>query len=75
MPPFTPKMGDLVIIKGGIVGRILRLQVTGQWRPRDDQRKGRVVLETWYPIEGWRLVPFAHILDRAAQGSRMSSAG
>jgi hypothetical protein len=29
MPPFTPKIGDLVIIKGGIVGRILRLQVTG----------------------------------------------
>ena len=75
MPPFTPKIGDLVIIKGGIVGRILRLQVTGQRRPRDDQRKGRVVLETWYPIEGWRLVPFAHIRDRAAPGSRMSSAG
>ena len=78
MPPFAPKVGDLVILKGGIVGRILGLQVTGRWgRPYDggDQRTGRVLVQTWYPIEGWRLVPFAHILDRAGPASRMSSAG
>jgi len=43
-PPFEPKIGDLVIIKGGIVARILPLESTGRWgRPYDggDQRRGR----------------------------------
>jgi hypothetical protein len=66
--PLDPKIGDLVILKGGIVGRILGLQVTGRclraWEG-GDQRKGRVLAQTWYPVEGWRLVPFEHVLDRA----------
>jgi hypothetical protein len=65
MAPLDPKLGDLVILKGGIVARILRLEVTGQWRriwEGGDQRRGRVYVETWYPVEGTRLVPFSHIL-------------
>ena len=66
--PLDPTVGDLVILKGGIVGRILGLQVTGRclraWEG-GDQRKGRVLAQTWYPIEGWRLVPFDHVLDSA----------
>jgi preprotein translocase subunit YajC len=54
MPPFTPEKGDLVILKGGIVGRILRLD-----------GEDRVLAQTWYPIERARLVPFTQILDRA----------
>jgi hypothetical protein len=65
--PLDPKIGDLVILKGGIVGRILGLNVTGRclraWEG-GDQRKGRVLVQTWYPIEGWRLVPWGHVLDR-----------
>jgi hypothetical protein len=69
MPPFEPKVGDLVILKSGIVGRILGLSVTGRYhRPYEggDQRRGRVLAQTWYPVEGWRLVPFDHILADAS---------
>jgi len=66
--PLDRTVGDLVILKGGIVGRTLDLQVTGRclraWED-GDQRKGRVLRKTWYPIEGWRLVPFDHVLDSA----------
>jgi hypothetical protein len=31
MPPFEPQVGDVVIIKGGLVARILRLEVAGRW--------------------------------------------
>jgi hypothetical protein len=27
-----------------------------------DQRQGRVYVETWYPVEGCRIVPFSHII-------------
>ena len=31
-PPFEPKIGDLVIIKGGgMAARTLRLEITGRW--------------------------------------------
>jgi hypothetical protein len=49
--PFTPQVDQLVIIKGGIVGRIVRLETD------------RVVLTTWYPLEVTRLVLFADLLD------------
>jgi hypothetical protein len=49
--PFTPAVGQLVIIKGGIVGRILRVDAD------------RVALMTWYPREIERLVPFDDLLD------------
>jgi hypothetical protein len=32
--PLDPTVGDLVILKGGIVGRILCLQVTGRGHTR-----------------------------------------
>jgi hypothetical protein len=51
--PFTPEVGQLVIIKGGIVGRITRLETD------------RVALTTWYPLEVTRLVPFDDLLDLA----------
>jgi hypothetical protein len=51
--PFTPQAGQLVIIKGGIVGRIVRVDAD------------RVALTTWYPTEVTRLVPFDDLLDLA----------
>src|SRR6516165_12838908 len=74
-PPFEPKIGDLVIIKGGMVARILRLEVTGRWgRIWDggDQRRGRAYVETWYPVEGCRLVPFTDILFRCINPATMA---
>jgi hypothetical protein len=55
--PFTPEVGQLVIIKGGIIGRIVRLD------------RDRVALRTWYPLEVTRLVPFEDLLDRCDAAS------
>jgi hypothetical protein len=52
--PFTPAVGMLVIIKGGLAGRIERLD------------PDRVAVTTWYPREILRLVPFDDLLDRCA---------
>jgi hypothetical protein len=74
MAPLDPKPGDLVILRGGIVARILRLQVTGQYRrilEGGDQRKGRLYVETWYPVEGRRIVPFSHILAGCSNPATM----
>jgi hypothetical protein len=77
-PPFAPKIGDLVIIRGGTVARILKLQVTGRWgRPYDggDQRRGRAYVQTWYPVEGCRLVPFTDILHRCINPATLPPPG
>jgi hypothetical protein len=48
--------GDLVILKGGLVSRVERVE------PPD-----RVLVETFYPRQGLRLVSFDHILDLATR--------
>jgi hypothetical protein len=74
-PPFEPKIGDLVIIKGSGVARILRLEVTGRWgrlwEPDGDSRRGRAYVQTWYPVEGTRLVPFTDIVFRCSDPATM----
>jgi len=53
--PLDRTVGDLVILKGGIVGRTLDLQVTGRclraWED-GDQRKGRVLAQNLVPDRG-----------------------
>jgi hypothetical protein len=74
MAPLDPKPGDLVILRGGIVARILRLEITGQCKriyEGGDQRKGRVYVQTWYPVEGRRIVPFTHILAGCSNSASM----